>query len=182
MAEISSLGIDGAWLYTTEVHEDSRGSFSEWFKSDLVEKKLYRKFVVAQSNISKSKKGVVRGIHLSTAPEGQAKWVTCTNGSIWDVIVDLRPDSPTFKKWVSHELKAGQGESIFIEEGLGHAFLALEDDSIVCYLTTSLYQPKLEISISPQDPTIAIFWPKDEIRLSEKDKNAMPLSEYLRIY
>jgi len=181
MAEIHSLGIDGAWLYATEVHNDSRGSFSEWFKSDFIEKKLDRKFVVAQSNISKSKKGVVRGIHLSTAPEGQAKWVTCTDGSIWDVIVDLRTGSSTFKKWVSHELKAGQGESIFIEEGLGHAFLALEEDSIVCYLTTSLYQPELEISISPHDPTLAITWPIDKFHLSKKDAEAITLNEYLNL-
>lgn len=179
MANLTSLGIEGAWLYTSEVHVDGRGYFSEWFKTEIIEDKLNRKFEVAQSNVSKSRKGVVRGIHLSAAPMGQAKWITCTSGSVWDVVVDLRPNSKTFRKWVSHELKAGSGESILIEEGLGHAFLALEDESIVSYLTTSSYKQEFERSISPTDPSIAITWPSSTLHFSERDKTAPSLTEYL---
>jgi dTDP-4-dehydrorhamnose 3,5-epimerase len=179
MAEITALDIDGAWLYQSDVHGDSRGYFTEWFKSELVRDVIGREFKIAQANISNSKRGVVRGIHFSISKEGQAKWVTCISGKIIDFIVDIRPNSPTFKKWVSTELYDGSGRSIFISEGLGHAFIATEDDSRISYLLSSPYSPKEELAINPKDPEIAIKWPLEELHFSPKDESAPFLIDLL---
>ena len=178
MGELKPTGIDGAWLFRSSAHHDERGFFREWFRADDLNKLLGISFNLAQSNISKSKKGVVRGIHFSTAPEGQAKWVTCSSGSIWDVVVDIRPSSPTYKKWVAHELNATNGLSVFISEELGHAFLTLEDDSVVTYLLSSPYAPESEFSINPKDPDIGIEWPLRDLQFSSRDQSAPSLIEY----
>lgn len=172
MTEITPLGIEGVWLYKSSVFGDSRGYFTEWFKSEILTSTTSKSLDVSQANLSKSKKGVVRGIHFSIAVEGQAKWITCVSGRIWDVVVDIRPLSPTFKKWVSTELDANSGKSIFIGEGLGHAFLAMEEDTIISYLLSSPYSPKDELAINPRDPDIAINWPLEELLFSPKDESA----------
>ena len=177
MAELTSLGINGAWLYESSVFGDSRGYFTEWFKEDLVAKTTNRSLDISQANLSKSKRGVVRGIHFSIAKSGQAKWITCVSGKIWDVVIDIRPNSPTFKKWVSVELDEASGKSVLIGEGLGHAFLALEDDTIISYLLSSPYSPNEELSINPRDPQIAIHWPLKELLFSPKDESAPYLDE-----
>jgi dTDP-4-dehydrorhamnose 3,5-epimerase len=179
MAEITALGLDGAWLYQSDVHGDSRGYFTEWFKSELVRNVIGREFKIAQANVSNSKRGVVRGIHFSIAKEGQAKWVTCISGKIIDFVVDIRPNSRTFKKWVSTELYDGSGRSIFISEGLGHAFIAMEDASRISYLLSSPYSPKEELAINPKDPEIAIKWPLEELHFSSKDESAPLLIDLL---
>ena len=178
--EFEELGIKGVWLVTHQPHDDERGSFREWFKSSEVLVKTGREFQVAQSNISTSKKNVLRGIHYSIAPEGQAKWVTCITGSILDVVVDLRPDSDTFKQHVKVELNSMTPQSLLVSEGLGHSFLALEEDNVVSYLLTSSYIPHLESGINPFDPELNIIWPRKNIVLSDKDRLALPLSDSLR--
>jgi len=172
MAELRSIGIDGAWIYQAQVHRDPRGHFVEWFKQDLIRRELGREFPIIQANISDSKRGVVRGIHFSISKEGQAKWITCASGSLYDVVIDLRPNSKTFKKWVGVEISAGSGTSILISEGLGHAFLSLEDDTTISYLLTSPYSPSEELAINPQDPEIGIIWPLNSLQFSKKDHEA----------
>ena len=179
MAKLTQLDISGAWLYESPTHNDDRGYFREWFKAELVREQLGRDFEIAQTNLSRSRKGVVRGIHFSTAPEGQAKWITCANGALWDVVVDIRPNSPTFKRWSAVELRADDGKAVFISEGLGHAFIALEDETVVTYLLSSPYSPKDEHAINPNDPEIAIKWPKTPLLFSEKDSAAPTLKELL---
>jgi len=179
MAKLTPLSIEGAWLFESPSHGDDRGYFREWFKSSVVTETLGREFSVSQSNLSRSKKGVVRGIHFSMAPGGQAKWVTCANGSLWDVIVDIRPKSPTFKRWEAVELRAEEGKSLFISEGLGHAFLSLEDDTVISYLLTTPYSPKDEFAINPQDPEIGIKWPDIQLLFSDKDAIAPSLRKFL---
>ena len=179
MGEITPLGIDGAWLYQSNVFSDSRGYFTEWFKDELLAKSIPQGLDVAQANLSKSKKGVVRGIHFSIAQAGQAKWVTCVSGKIWDVVVDIRPKSPTFKKWVAIELSEASGKSVFIKEGLGHAFLAMEDETIISYLSSSPYSPNEELAINPKDPQIAINWPLNDLLFSPKDESAPNLEDLL---
>ena len=132
--KIESLGIDGAWLATNTSHKDERGSFSEWFRADIIEEQLGLKFEVKQANTSTSKKGVIRGMHYSLATTGQSKWVSCAFGTIWDVVVDIRPESPTFKKWVGTELKGSDSTAIIISEGLGHGFMSCKSDSVITYL------------------------------------------------
>lgn len=179
MAKLTPLEIEGAWLFESPSHGDERGYFREWFKSTIIVETLGRDFEVAQSNLSRSKKGVVRGIHFSTAPQGQAKWVTCANGALWDVVVDIRPNSPTFKHWTAVELRAESGKALFISEGLGHAFVALEDETVISYLLSSPYSPNDEFAVNPQDPEIAITWPQLPLSFSPKDAAAPTLKEFL---
>jgi dTDP-4-dehydrorhamnose 3,5-epimerase len=179
MAKLTSLSIEGSWLFESLSHGDDRGYFREWFKSSVVTEALGREFNVSQSNLSRSKKGVVRGIHFSMAPSGQAKWVTCANGALWDVVVDIRPKSPTFKRWEAVELRAEEGKSLLISEGLGHAFLSLEDDTVISYLLTTPYSPKDEFAINPQDPEIDIKWPDMQLLFSDKDAIAPSLRKFL---
>ena len=179
MNNLTPLSIQGAWLFESPLHIDNRGDFREWFKETFVREKLGREFHIAQSNLSRSKRGVVRGIHFSTANEGQAKWITCANGKLWDVVVDIRPNSPTFRRWEAVELRAEEGKSVLISEGLGHAFLSLEDDTVISYLLTSPYSPKDEFAINPRDEEIAIAWPDMPLLFSEKDAAAPSLSDFL---
>lgn len=156
--KLTSLGVEGAWLAESPVWKDERGSFQEWFKNEEVFQKTGFKFSVEQANISSSKKNVIRGIHYSLAPGGQAKWVTCANGRIMDLVVDIRPNSPTYKKTEYVILQAGDGKSILIGPGLGHAFLSLEDNTNVSYLLSSPYSPEFEYGIHPMDSELNIDW------------------------
>ena len=179
--ELTPLGIEGVWLVESRVFHDDRGLFREWFKSETVEKATGRKFEIEQANISLSSRGTLRGIHYSTAPRGQAKWVTCVAGSIQDVVVDIRPNSPTFGKWVDVELTAESGKAIFISEGLGHGFLALEDKTAVAYLVSTPFLPGNEFEINPLDLEVGIKWSihSSLLIISEKDRSALKLSERL---
>ena len=134
-------------------------------------------FSVQQANVSLSKRGVIRGIHYSRAPEGQAKWVTCVAGAIMDVVIDIRPTSQTFGKHVSVELNAQEGKSVLIESGLGHGFVAMEDNSVVAYILSSKFNPIYEMGLNPLDPELGIDWQFArlgglEVVLSEKDLTA----------
>ena len=178
--DLEKLEIDGAWRARSTVFPDERGSFREWFKFGDIAAATGRKFEVKQSNISISNKGTLRGLHYSLAPEGQGKWVTCVAGSVWDVIVDIRPSSDTFKSWVAIELNGKYGDSVFISEGLAHGFISLEDNTAISYLLTSEYSPEKEFGINPMDPDLKISWPIEAKFLSNKDLNAPSFSELVK--
>ena len=177
--ELTPLGIEGAWLAESHVWSDERGFFREWFKSERIEQVLGRDFKVEQANISSSTKGTVRGIHYSLATKGQAKWVTCVSGLIKDVIVDIRPSSKTYGKWVEVQLSGNSGNAILIGEGLGHGFISFADFSTVAYLVSSPFSPSEEFEINPLDQAIGIDWgiPLSELKISDKDQNAPTLDE-----
>lgn len=177
--ELTPLGIDGAWLAKSPVWSDERGFFREWFKSEDVLAATGINFSIQQANISQSQRGVIRGIHYSLAREGQAKWVTCVNGGIRDVIVDIRPSSPTFEKSVFVDLNGLDGRAVLIGPGLGHGFASLADSSTIAYLLSSPYSPTEEFEINPMDPELGIDWGIDlaEVSMSEKDKMAPLLAE-----
>lgn len=177
--KLTQLDIQGAWLAESPIWSDDRGFFREWFKTDDIENEIDRGFYVEQANISSSSKGSLRGIHYSLAPSGQAKWITCVNGSIKDVIVDIRPNSKTFGKWLSVELSGSSGKALLISEGLGHGFLSLEENSIVVYLVSSAFSPSEEYAINPLDEYIGIDWGSDSayLKISEKDRIAPTLLE-----
>ena len=179
--ELTSLGIEGAWLVESPVWSDDRGFFREWFKSESVKIAAGLDFEIEQANISLSSAGTLRGIHYSIAPRGQAKWITCVSGSIQDVIVDIRLNSKTFGQWVDVELKGDSGKAVLIGEGLGHGFLALEDRTAVAYLLSTPYSPTDEFEINPLDQKIGISWGIDliSLKISEKDKVAPTLAERL---
>jgi dTDP-4-dehydrorhamnose 3,5-epimerase len=179
--KLTPLGIEGVWLAESPVWSDDRGFFREWFKSEDIKKETGRDFGIEQANISLSSKGTLRGIHYSIAPRGQAKWITCITGSIKDVIVDLRPNSKSFGQWIGIELNGNSGKAVLISEELGHAFLALSDNTAVSYLVTTPFSPTHEYAINPLDEKIAINWglKTSELKISDKDRNAPSLSERL---
>jgi dTDP-4-dehydrorhamnose 3,5-epimerase len=156
--EIVPLSIKGAWLIKAKRFGDDRGWFQEWFKQSLVESQTGFKFSPVQTNISKSAAGSIRGIHYSTAPEGQGKLVTVMSGVIDDFVIDVRPTSSTFGKWQKVRLDSNQGDSILLSPNLGHAFQALTDDAIVSYLVTAEFNPTAEKGISPFCPILNIEW------------------------
>jgi dTDP-4-dehydrorhamnose 3,5-epimerase len=178
---VNPLGIEGAWVFTPQVHSDDRGSFAEAFRGAEFAADLGYRLDVAQVNCSVSRRGVIRGIHYADVPPGQAKYVTCVAGAILDVVVDLRTGSPSFGKWEAVPLDAGTRRAVFLAEGLGHAFMALTDDATALYLCSTPYAPGREHGVDPRDPAIGIAWPLDtEPVLSEKDADAPTLDEALR--
>jgi dTDP-4-dehydrorhamnose 3,5-epimerase len=177
------LKIQGSWVFEPTKFDDDRGSFHEVFKLSQISEVLGRAFEVKQVNHSISKAGVIRGIHWADVPPGQAKYVSCFRGSIWDVVVDIRVGSPTFGQWDAAELSAENGKCVLIEEGLGHVFLALEDDSVVSYLCSEPFNPSAEHGINPLDQDIAIPFSSKSIsasfEISPKDSAALGLHQAL---
>ncbi len=172
-------GIEGSWIITPKVFGDKRGSFQEVFKLEQFEATVGHPFHLAQANMSVSAAGVLRGIHFATIPPSQAKYVMCVRGSIVDYIVDIRLGSPTFGQSVAVPMDADQPKFVYLSEGLGHAFVALEDDTAVTYLVSEGYNPDKEFGIYPFDETLAVQWPtvgKDgeplEWNVSPKDLDA----------
>ncbi|QIS17090.1 dTDP-4-dehydrorhamnose 3,5-epimerase family protein [Nocardia terpenica] len=156
---IREMAVPGAWEFTPALHGDERGVFVETFKASEFEKAVGRTFDLLQVNTSTSAAGVLRGIHYTEDPPGQAKYVSCVRGAFLDVVVDLRPGSPTFGTWDSAVIDDVDRRSVFLSEGLGHALLALEDDSTVNYLCTLEYTPEYDRSLDAFDPQLGIDWP-----------------------
>jgi len=182
--QITELDIGGAFVVTPEVHRDPRGAFLEWFRADRFTEAVGHPFTLAQSNCSVSSVGTLRGIHFAEVPPGQAKYVTCSAGAVLDVVVDVRVGSPSHGSWEAVMLDDRQRKAVYLGEGLGHAFLALADGSVVQYLCSTPYAPGREHGIHPLDPAIGIEWPvtgRDGQPLtpvlSAKDQQAPRLSE-----
>ncbi len=173
------LDIEGAWLMTPVIHGDDRGSFLEWFRSETFAEAVGHPFRLAQANCSVSARGVLRGIHFADVPPGQAKYITCVSGRILDVIVDIRAGSPTFGQWASAVLDSASRTAVYLSEGLGHGFAALEDGSTVVYLCSEGYAPEREHEIHPLDPALGIDWQVADPQLSPKDSAAPNLAEAL---
>ena len=175
--KMTPLGIEGLWLAESSIWSDERGCLREWFKTEDVRAATGINFTIQQANISFSKRGVIRGLHYSLAPQGQDKWVTCISGSIRDVVVDISPKSPTYKKTVHVDLDELDGKAILIRAGLAHGFASLSSTSAIAYLLSSPYSPSEEFEINPLDPELGIDWGvrPSEILLSKKDKTAPSL-------
>ena len=180
---VEPLGIDGAWTYTPAVHGDDRGSFAEAFRGAEFAADLGYQLSVAQVNCSVSRRGVIRGIHYSDVPPGQAKYVTCVSGAVLDVVVDLRVGSPGFGKWETVRLDDQDRRAVFLAEGLGHGFMALSEQATVLYLCSTPYAPGREHGVHPLDAALGIAWPLDGPAdapiLSDKDAAAPSLDEAL---
>lgn len=157
--QISEMSIPGAWVFTPVIRSDDRGTFAETFRASEFEKATGRPFDLLQVNTSVSAAGVLRGIHYTDDPPGQAKYVTCVHGAFLDVVVDLRPGSPTFGRWDSVVLDDRDRRSVFLAEGLGHAVLSLADESTLTYLCSLEYSPEYDHDLDAFDPDLAIDWP-----------------------
>jgi len=172
--DIQPLAIDGAFLITPAIHKDGRGEFVEWFRADLLKQATGMDFTVAQANFYISAKGTVRGIHYADVPPGQAKYVMCAAGSLRDYVVDIRVGSPTFGQWDAVDITARERNAVVLDVGLGHAFVALEENTMVTYLVTDHYKPHAEHAIAPLDIDIALEFPLPpaSLLLSQKDSMA----------
>jgi len=168
--QMRTTPIDGLLVIEPKVFADERGFFMESFKaSDFAAFGIAHDFV--QDNHSKSRKGVIRGLHFQRAPYAQGKLVRVTRGRAWDVAVDLRKGSPTFGTWCAVELSADNHLLFWIPEGFAHGFLALEDDTELLYKCTTEYNPTSDGGIRWNDPDIGIGWPQIGVPplLSTKD-------------
>ena len=177
--QIEALPIEGAWVITPKVHGDDRGAFLEWFKDPLFTGAVGHRFDLAQANCSVSARGVLRGIHFADVPPGQAKYVTCVSGAVFDVVVDIRVGSPTFGQWTSVLLEDRARRALYLSEGLGHGFASLQDGSTVVYLCSEGYNPQREHEIHPLDPALGIDWQLggEQPELSAKDAVAPTLAK-----
>jgi dTDP-4-dehydrorhamnose 3,5-epimerase len=171
------LKISGSWKIEFQKFDDNRGFFYESFKEEDFKKLIGRNLNIKQTNTSSSSKGSVRGIHYALVPPSQAKLVQCQRGSIKDYVIDIRVGSPTFGQFEEIELNENSASAVFIEEGLAHAFVALENQTVVTYFVTEKYNPEREKGINPFDKTLNVKWPDLELILSEKDKQAISLEE-----
>jgi len=178
--DIRPLAIGGAFVVTPRQFPDDRGVFLESFRGDLLAEAVGHRLDVVQTNVSVSSRGTVRGIHFADVPVGQAKYVTCVAGSLLDYVVDLRVGSPTFGRWEAVRLDAVDRRAVYLAEGLGHAFCALEDGTVAHYLCSAAYNPAAEHGINPLDDQIGLELPADLTPLlSPKDTSAPSLADAL---
>jgi dTDP-4-dehydrorhamnose 3,5-epimerase len=175
--KIRPLGIDGAWEITPQQHADRRGRFLEWYRHDLLAEAVGHPLRLAQANLSVSVRGVVRGIHYADVPPGQAKYITCVQGAVLDVVVDLRRGSPGFGRWEAVRLDDADRRAVYLAEGLGHGVCALTGRATIAYLCSTGYQPAAEHTVHPLDPDLAIDWPVPEPLLSQRDAAAPALRD-----
>ncbi|MEN3359555.1 MAG: dTDP-4-dehydrorhamnose 3,5-epimerase [Mycobacteriales bacterium] len=176
--KVRALAIPGAWEFTPIQHEDDRGTFLEWYQAGEVAAAVGHPLNLVQANHSVSRRGVLRGVHFADVPPSQAKYVYCPRGTVLDVIVDIRVGSPTFGESEAVLLDETDRRAVYIAEGLGHAFMALSDDSAVTYFCSTGYAPGREHGLYPLDPGMGLPWPTDVPRLlSGKDRAAPTLAD-----
>ena len=167
----------GAFVIDLERREDNRGFFARTFCQHEFEEHGLRP-VIAQANLASNKhKGTLRGMHFQFPPAGETKLVRCTRGAILDIIVDLRPESPTYLEHVEVELSADNYRALYVPERFAHGYQALEDTTETSYQVGEFYTPGVEGGLSPFDPGLGLSWPLPVTEISEKDSGWTPLSE-----
>jgi len=161
----------GAYLIEPEPVSDERGFFARtWCWNEFADKGLNPNLV--QCNISYNKaRGTLRGMHYQTAPHAEAKLVRCTQGAIYDVIVDLRNDSSTFTQWFGAELTAQNRKALYVPEGFAHGFITLKDDTEMLYQMSEFFHAECAAGVHWNDPVFSIQWPIDVKVISERDQN-----------
>ena len=172
--KIERTGIEGLAILHFDVHEDERGSFSRTYCRDALDS-AGLSFALAQANLSCNPvKHTLRGLHFQHPPHAETKIVVCVRGRIWDVAVDIRPRSPTFRQWRAFDLSAGGRRAVYLAAGLAHGFLTLEPGSDLHYLTDAAYAPQAAAGVFWADPAIAIEWPAAPALISDRD-SSLPL-------
>ena len=171
--EIKETLLKGCYLIHPRIFEDSRGQFFESYNKAELEKLLGTEIRFVQDNHSVSSKGVLRGLHFQRGEHAQTKLVRVIAGEVLDVVVDMRPESPTYGQHFKTKLSAKNNNMLFIPKGMAHGFLCLSDPTIFTYKCDNYYHPESEGGIIYNDPSLNIDWefPSDKIILSEKDKN-----------
>ena len=172
----TECALEGAWKIEAEKLEDERGFFArQWCRDEFKARGLSTDF--AQVNISfNNSRGTLRGMHFQAAPHQETKVVRCTRGAIYDVIVDLRPQSPTFRQWIAVELTADNYTMLYVPEDFAHGFITLADDSEVLYLMSRPHAPEAARGVPWNDPALNIAWPIEIGVISARDQNWPDLS------
>lgn len=171
------LAIEGAWEFQPLQFPDSRGNLAIFYEADVFAAATGYRLSLSKTHHSLSKRGAIRGIHYTMLPPGQAKYVYCAYGRVIDVVVDLRLGSPTFGEYEAVTLDAEELKCVYLSDGLGHAYFAVED-SLVIYLMSTPYAPDREVAINPLDAELALPWPSDVAHVvSHKDLAAPTLAE-----
>jgi len=176
--EFTETELHGVLLFTPAPHMDMRGMFSRTFDADIVRAAGIDPHSFVQDSLSRSVKGVIRGLHLRSG-QGESKIVRCSSGAIFDVVVDLRPQSPTFRRWTSFNLTGESQSSIYIPAGCAHGFQALTDPADITYRIDQVHNPAEDIAIAWDDPDLAITWPLPMSMMSERDLAAPSLADAL---
>ena len=172
---VLETGLDGVVIIEPQVHADERGFFQEnWKASSYRKHGLPTSF--AQANISRSEKGVLRGLHYQYR-QPQGKLVSVFEGRIFDVAVDIRPGSASFGQWTACELSAESHRQLYIPEGFAHGFIVLSDSALFHYYCTTEYAPQYEVAVAWNDPDIGIKWPCEPGSFSPRDRDAPRLHE-----
>ncbi len=168
--KFTELPVAGAWLIEAEPFVDERGLFRRDFcRDEFTAHGLDPN--VAQGNVSENpRRGTLRGIHFQHAPYRESKTLSCVTGRVYDIVVDLRPASPTFLKWTSLELSAKAGDSLYVPAGCGNAWLTLEDNTNVHYYMASMYEPGRDGGVRYDDPLFGFTWPMAPAVISAKDR------------
>jgi dTDP-4-dehydrorhamnose 3,5-epimerase len=168
--KFEATGLDGAWLIHLDPMRDQRGFFARTFcVNEFAAHGLETEFPQHSMSCSYGK-GTLRGMHFQRAPHGEVKLVRCLSGAIWDVIIDLRPQSPTFRQWLGFELSAENQDQLYIPKGFAHGFQTLSDNAQVNYLISEFYAPDAASGVRYDDPAFAIAWPLPVSVISEKDR------------
>lgn len=163
--------LDGSFLIELDKRPDDRGFFARVFcTEEFNQAGLKNTFVQANTSWNRLK-GTLRGLHCQLPPASEVKVVRCTRGSLFDVIVDLRPRSPTFKGWFGATLTSLEGSALYVPEGFAHGYITLEDDTEALYLVSAPYSPTLERGIRWNDPSLSIKWPLEPVHLSARDRS-----------
>lgn len=180
MKAVPVTRIAGAFVFQPEPHVDERGFFSRTFDADIVHEAGVDPGGFVQDSQSRSARGVVRGMHLRRG-RGEAKLVRCSYGAVYDVIVDLRPDSRTYRSWQAFELRDDTQISLYVPAGCAHGFQALTEPADVCYRIDRRHDPSEDLSIAFDDPELAIPWPLPVTLMSHRDRTARPLAAALKL-
>lgn len=166
---IVSTAIHGLYTIDIKAQSDERGLFARtWDTTIAKEQGLMERFDYTCISTN-TKKGTLRGMHYQTLPHGEVKLVRCTKGKMFDVVIDLRPDSATFKQWFGAELTAENHTALYIPAGCAHGFMTLDDDTEVLYHITGAFVPEAATGVRWNDPAFAIAWPADPVVISERD-------------
>ena len=174
--QVQNFSIQGLMLVTPDVYGDNRGFFMESYNVEKF-KDIGIKCEFVQDNHSRSIKNTLRGLHFQTDP-GQAKLVRCVRGNVWDVAVDIRPDSPTFGKWQAVELSEENKQMFFIPAGFAHGFCVLSEEADFLYKVSSVYNAQTEAGIAWNDPDLDVKWPVSTPNLSQRDVGNQSFADY----
>jgi dTDP-4-dehydrorhamnose 3,5-epimerase len=175
-----ALRIDGVLLFHPTPHLDERGFFCRTFDSDVMCAAGIDPAAFVQDSLSRSARGVIRGLHVRRG-NGEAKLVRCSYGAIFDIVVDLRTTSPTYRNWESFELRDDEQVSLYVPAGCAHGFQALTDPADVAYRIDRVHDPAEDVSIAFDDPELAIPWPLPVTTVSQRDRLALPLAVATRL-